>query len=297
MSDYIGRFAPSPTGQLHFGSLLAALASYVDARQNNGQWLLRIDDVDQTREIPGSAEDIMHTLEDFGFQWDNAIVRQTEHLDDYQQHFEQLLKQGDVYPCTCSRKTIAQSAIQGIDGFIYPGTCKTKTAEQLDLHQAAWRLNISSAEDITVNDLIQKPMQQNLHSDVGDFIIRRKDQFFAYQFAVVIDDLIQNISHVIRGADIYPSTPRQVYLQRILNIETPIYAHIPLALDSKGKKISKSAQSIAVNRQQPLAALIASWDFLNQPTIHANSVDSFWRQAIPLWDISAISSLKTEYQQ
>ena len=250
--QYIGRFAPSPTGPLHFGSLVAAVASYCDARHNQGKWLLRMEDLDKPREMAGAADDILRTLQGFGFEWDGEVIYQSQRSDIYQAALQKLQKLKLVYPCSCSRKEIADSSIlMGIEGAIYPRLCYPqcflKYVEHTSTH-AAYRAVVLD-KNIRFLDAIQGEIVQNLVRDIGDFIIKRADGLFAYQLAVVVDDAEQNITHIVRGADLLGSTPRQIYLQQLLGLTTPNYAHVPVAVNAQGEKLSKQtlAQPISIN--------------------------------------------------
>ena len=214
----IGRFAPSPTGPLHFGSLLAALASYCQAKSQGGRWLVRMEDLDKPREMAGAANLILRTLEDFGFEWDGEVIYQSQRSSLYQDALTQLKTKLLIYNCNCSRKEIADSynqrpALQGVDGLVYPGTCRHKTAVK---SLNASRIIVDS-NPIAFTDAIQGNIQQNLAQDVGDFVLKRADGLYAYQLAVVVDDFKQGITHILRGADLLDSTPRQIYLQQLLD--------------------------------------------------------------------------------
>ena len=211
VTKYRGRFAPSPSGELHFGSLLAAMASYADARKNGGHWLLRIDDIDTARVVPDSDQHIIQTLEQCGFEWDEAISYQSQCLENYQQALEQLINAGKTYPCTCSRKQIKAISQDGI----YPGLCRKKTLEAIEQSgngkkEFALRIKVHP-DEVAFNDLIQQCYSQHLINDVGDFIIFRRDKVFTYQLSVVVDDFYSNISHIVRGYDLLDSTPRQIF--------------------------------------------------------------------------------------
>ena len=208
---YIGRFAPSPTGPLHFGSLVTAVASYLDARSNQGKWLLRIEDLDKPREVPGAAANILSTLEAYGFEWDDTIMYQSQRNDAYENVFDTLKERQFVYPCTCTRKEIADSSEQtGIEGIIYPKTCLHQAIKE---HQPiAWRIKTTN-KLIHFKDTVQGDIKQNLSSEFGDFVFKRSDGQFAYQLAVVVDDAEQGITNIVRGADLLNSTTRQIYLQ------------------------------------------------------------------------------------
>lgn len=258
---YRGRFAPSPTGPLHFGSLVAAVGSYVDARAHGGAWLVRIEDLDPPREVPGAADDILATLQAFGLRWDEDIVYQSRRTSAYEHALARLIAQGDAFPCACTRKEIADSAL-GADGTpIYPGTCR----HGVPAGRVARAVRVRVRDEvIDVSDLVQDTLRQNLATDVGDFIVKRADGWFAYQLAVVIDDAWQGITHVVRGADLFDSTPRQIWLQRLLDLPTPFYLHLPVATDAKGEKLSKQTLAAPVERSHPAAALIRALQFLGQ---------------------------------
>ena len=239
---YKGRFAPSPTGPLHFGSLLAALASFLDARKSQGIWLVRMEDLDPPREIPGAADQILRTLEQHGLHWDQQVIYQSERYQAYQAEIDRLLEAEHAYYCTCSRQMIAQR------GRVYDGFCRTR---QSHLHgMTAVRLK-TDAQQITFEDQIQGSQQQQLSSYSGDFVIRRKDRLYAYQLAVVCDDATQGISHIVRGSDLLDSTPRQLYLQQLLGYQKPCYAHIPIMVNSQGQKLSKQTFATALDSQHP----------------------------------------------
>lgn len=289
---YRGRFAPSPTGPLHFGSLVAALASYLEARQQQGEWLLRMEDLDTPRNMPGAADAILRSLEALGFEWDGSVVYQSERHDLYAAALARLQEGGLVYPCGCTRKEIADSAIHGIEGAIYPGTCRSglppgKTAR-------AWRIR---AENRTIgfDDAIQGHVAQNLARDIGDFVLKRADGFYAYQLAVVVDDADQAITHVVRGADLLDSTPRQIYLQQVLGLPAMHYAHIPVVLNAQGEKLSKQTQAAAVDDRQPATQLWQALDFLQQspPAAIRNApLADIWQWADQNWQLSRIKPTK-----
>ena len=233
----IGRFAPSPTGPLHFGTLVSALASYLQVRQGSGKWLLRIEDLDPPRVVAGSADAILFLLEGLGFEWDNEIVYQSRRFDRYRDILEGLRHQQMVFECGCSRREILASAPHaGEEGPVYPGTCRYGTGSGRS--QRSLRLKVVS-EDIFFVDGIQGEQRQNLERDVGDFVLYRGDGVFAYQLAVVIDDMDAGVTHVVRGADLLFSTPRQIWLYRCLGVNPPAYYHHPLVLGSDTQKLSK----------------------------------------------------------
>ena len=235
---YVGRFAPSPTGALHFGSLLAALASWLDARRAGGRWLVRMEDLDQPRVMPGAADAILRQLETFGLEWDGAVVYQSARLDLYRNAIESL--KAHCYACACTRKELEDSAL-AIDGSrIYPGTCRAGLAQG----KAARAVRVhTNAEPIRFTDRVQGEVAQSLERDIGDFVVRRADGLFAYQLAVVVDDAAQGVTDVVRGADLLDSTTRQIHLQRLLGYATPRYLHLPVATNVEGEKLSKQTQA------------------------------------------------------
>ena len=285
--SYIGRFAPSPTGPLHAGSLVAALASYLDARAHQGRWLIRIEDIDETRTIAGAADDIIHTLSALGMQSDEPIIWQSQRKSRYEAAFLEL--ENKVYPCTCSRKEIADSRVSlSSDGAaIYPGTCRSGLPEGRSAR--AWRLRVPDVGDaldiIEFNDRWQGLVSESLSAAVGDFVLRRADGFWAYQLAVVIDDADQGITHVVRGADLLESTSRQIYLQRLLNKKTPHYLHVPVITNHRGEKLSKQTGAQALDISKPVSTLLAAAKAL-ELDIKAkaiNSVQTFFEAAVPSW--------------
>jgi glutamyl-Q tRNA(Asp) synthetase len=227
---YIGRFAPTPSGYLHFGSLVAALASYLDARAVGGRWLLRIEDLDPPREVAGAQTAILNTLESYGFEWDGPVMRQSERHDAYAEVVQRWLSQGLAYACTCSRKQL--EPYQGI----YPGLCRNAGHPWTD---AAIRLRVPELS-YQFTDRVQGDFAQHLDREVGDFVIRRRDGLYAYQLAVVIDDAEQGVNAIVRGADLLDSTPRQLYLQELLGVPAPSYLHVPLITQPDGHKLGKS---------------------------------------------------------
>ena len=287
-SPYVGRFAPSPTGPVHLGTLVAAMASYLEARQKKGMWLLRIEDLDPPREVPGSADAIITTLEAFGFEWDGPILFQSRRNKVYLEAIDTLLDQQLAYACDCSRKTIALTQENKPGEIIYPGFCKTRKLPAEG--HVAIRI-ITDDTPIIFNDLIAGRVVYNLQQLSGDFVIQRKDGLFAYQLAVVIDDAFQGVTDVVRGADLLDSTPRQIHLQKTLGLATPRYAHIPLLLDSNGEKYSKSSYS-GKPLENNLNSLIKSWHHLNQTKANADdfeNVQDFWRWAFSNWDINRVA--------
>ena len=251
-TPYRGRFAPSPTGPLHLGSLLAAVGSWLMARQAHGQWLIRIEDIDPLREIKGAAQSHIEILKAFGMESDETIMWQSQRHDRYQEILQLLMAAGDAFKCFCSRKDLINH--RGVHRF-----CIGENAEK----HSAIRLKIPDTT-IQFHDQLKGYFSQVLGTDVGDMIIKRADDFWAYQLAVVIDDADQNITHVVRGQDLLSSTPKQIYLQRILGFPTPQYAHLPLVLDETGHKLSKSLAACPVDPVDPIPALRRVWQLLGQ---------------------------------
>jgi len=258
---YRGRFAPSPTGPLHFGSLVAALGSYLEARTRRGEWLVRIEDLDAPRVVAGAGDDILRTLEKCGMQWDGTVVYQSTRADAYHAALHALYRLGRVYPCACSRREIADSAVAGIEGPVYPGTCRGGLPA--GRRARALRVDTSGAR-VTLRDGLQGTLTQHLDTEIGDFVLYRADAVFAYQLAVVVDDAEQGITDIVRGADLLDSTPRQIYLQTLLGLPRPRYAHLPVAVNELGEKLSKQTRATPVQDEHLSAALVAALVFLGQ---------------------------------
>ncbi|AJQ97706.1 tRNA glutamyl-Q(34) synthetase GluQRS [Gynuella sunshinyii] len=245
MSEYRGRFAPSPTGPLHIGSLFTAVASYLHARQQNGKWLVRIEDIDPPREVPGASDDILRTLERFGLYWDESVIYQSQRHQYYLEAIEQLRQQHKLFWCRCSRKELESFAA-------YPGYCHRYNADRPD---SAIRIR-TDQHIIHFSDLLQGPDHWSLAEHGGDFVIRRRDGLFAYQLAVCVDDHAQHINTIVRGIDLYDSTCKQIYLQQRLNYHTPIYAHLPVLVNRTGQKLSKQTFARPVNDLEPRNCLL-----------------------------------------
>ncbi|QCP48722.1 tRNA glutamyl-Q(34) synthetase GluQRS [Trinickia violacea] len=284
---YRGRFAPSPTGPLHFGSLVGALASCLDARAHRGAWLVRIEDIDGPRNVPGAAEDILATLARFGMRADEPPIWQSTRTARYQQAFESLDRAGFIYPCGCTRKEIADSLLNARTRnttLAYPGTCR----HGLNGKPArAWRLRVpdGDAAIVTFDDRWQHAQTQNLATEVGDFVLKRADGQWAYQLAVVVDDADSDITHVVRGADLLDSTARQIYLQRCMSVPTPAYLHVPVVVNEEGEKLSKQTGAAALDARDPLATLGAAARHLGLAlgASAETSFDAFYAEATALW--------------
>jgi len=291
--SYRGRFAPSPTGPLHFGSLVAAVASFLEARQAGGEWLVRIENLDREREVRGAADEILRTLERFGLRWDGPVWRQSERTDAYTDAFASLARSKRVYPCGCSRREIADSSVSGIEGPVYPGTCRGGLAAGRNAR--AWRLRVPPTE-MVFDDAWQGPIRRQLESDYGDFVVRRADGFFAYQLAVVVDDAAQGITHVVRGADLIESTPRQILLQQLLGYPMPEYAHHPVATVASGEKLSKQSAAAPVDPRAPVAGLRRALGFLGQrppPEPDCGTMEDLWRWAFEHWNAAGIPRVRS----
>lgn len=274
---------------MHFGSLVAAVGSFADARAAGGEWLVRMEDLDRPRTVPGAADDILRLLDAFGLHWDASVWYQTGRTEAYVTALERLSAAGLVYACGCTRREIQLGGRPGPEGPIYPGTCRRglpagRTPRSLRLR--------ADGSEIGFVDRVHGPQRQDVARAVGDFVLRRADGFHAYQLAVVVDDAAQGITDVVRGADLLLSTPRQIRLQRHLGLPQPTYAHLPLALDASGRKLSKSLAALPVHRSDPLPALLAAWRFLGQcpPPEPPGDVAAFWAWAVHAWDVTRIPS-------
>lgn len=291
---YRGRFAPSPTGPLHFGSLVAAVGSYLDARAHGGEWLLRIEDVDQPRTVSGAADEILHTLNAFGFAWDGEVVVQSRRFDAYHQALMRLQGDGDVYPCACSRSEIAAASgrVSVDGGLLYPGTCRGGLGDGKAAR--AWRLRVPD-QDVVFVDRVQGGTRQNLEHEVGDFTLLRADGQYAYQLAVVVDDAAQGVNAVVRGVDLLDSTARQIWLQRCLGLPTPSYAHLPVAVNAAGEKLSKQTLAPAVDAARSSAVLADVMAFLGHPApaeLRGAPLAEFWPWALSAWSMQRVPALR-----
>jgi len=256
-AKYRGRFAPSPTGPLHFGSLVAAVASFCQARASKGEWLVRLEDIDPPREIPGAADDILRSLENFGLEWDAAVVYQSQRQELYQAALDDLEQQGKLYPCACSRKEISKMSPSGL----YPGTCRHGMPAGKDARSLRLKVEPNLLE---LDDAIQGKLRYQMQADIGDFVLKRADGLFAYQLAVAIDDAEQEITEVVRGSDLLESTPRQIYLHEQLGYPSPDYAHHPVIVNSLGNKLSKQNLAPALDNNATLGLLYQAVSVLGQ---------------------------------
>jgi len=261
-APYVGRFAPSPTGPLHIGSLVAAVASWLDARAVGGHWLVRMEDLDRPRCEPGAVDTILRQLEAYGLVWDGTVLTQSRRDDAYVAALDALQAQGAVFPCTCTRSLLAQAPRNAEGEIIYPGTCRLHSAPRMAAH--AWRVRVEEVS-IHFDDRIHGALEQDLAHEVGDFIVKRADGLFSYQLAVVVDDAFQGITHIVRGADLLWNTPRQIHLQTLLGLPTPSYAHVPLVTNAAGQKLSKQTLAPALPERGRRAVLAQALAALGQP--------------------------------
>lgn len=258
-APYRGRFAPTPSGPLHLGSMVAAVGSYLDARSHGGEWLLRIDDLDAPRVVPGAVDAILRSLEAFGLHWDGPVACQGGRAPAYAEAVARLQARGLVFACACSRKEI-EGATPGIDGPVYPGTCREGLRGRA---MRSLRLRVDETP-VEFTDVLQGKVRQSLAADVGDFVLWRSDGTYAYHLACVLDDAQAGITHVVRGADLLASTPRQIYLQRLLDLPTPEYLHLPVAINAAGEKLSKQTLAPAADASRPQEVLVKILRFLGQ---------------------------------
>jgi glutamyl-Q tRNA(Asp) synthetase len=277
----VGRFAPTPSGDLHLGSLYTAAASYLDARALGGRWLLRIEDLDRPREVPGSADRILKTLAGFGFEWDGAIMRQSERSGEYAQVLQGLQDRQLTFECSCSRLQLEEESR-------YPGTCRERPS--VPRVATATRLKIEPGW-VYFTDRIQGGYRQEVAQAVGDIILRRRDQVFSYLLAVVVDDAAQGVNHVVRGADLLDNTPRQIYLHRLLGLPLPAYAHVPVLTEADDSKLAKSLRSVRVEANLAVPSLLRVFSLLGlspDPSLLGASLADAWGWAIGQWSLGMV---------
>lgn len=303
MSAYRGRFAPSPTGPLHFGSLVAAVGSYLEARNHGGEWLVRMEDLDRPRTLSGAADEILRTLECYGFEWDGPIIYQSARTPLYEAALARLVSAGQAYNCACSRKEIADSALRFVAGrpggetesqeHVYPGTCRSGLPAGRVARAVRLRVDETAVDFI---DALQGRIEQELSRSVGDFVVRRADGLFAYQLAVVVDDADQGVTDVVRGSDLLSSTPRQIFLQRLLGYRVPHFVHLPVAVNARGEKLSKQTRAPALDRGAPASTLVSVLGFLQQepPAALARAeLHEVWEWARAHWDLRRVARERT----
>jgi glutamyl-Q tRNA(Asp) synthetase len=281
-----GALPPRPPARC-ISARSSPLSVVISTRAHGGEWLVRIEDIDTLRTVPGAADTNLHTLAAFGFEWDGEVVFQSARTDLYRAALEGLRGQNLIYPCACSRKEIADSSIVGIDGLVYPGTCRNGIHHS-DKTARAWRVRADKNMN-KINDLHFGEITQNIAKEIGDFVVWRVDGLASYQLAVVVDDAAQGITHIVRGADLIASTPRQMYLQRILGLPTPQYLHLPVVLHSDGEKLSKQNGATALDISQPIPTLLAALQFLDQPLPNTTlNLNELWQWAIAHWSRASI---------
>lgn len=291
MSGYVGRFAPSPTGPLHAGSLVAAIGSYLAARVVNGRWLLRMEDIDPPREMPGAADRILRSLDAHGLHWDGPVLFQRDRLEAYQAALDDLIARDLVYPCSCSRSEVVATAAGGAFGLIYPGRCRKGPLRPEGRY--AWRVRTDS-DLIAFEDRRVGWYGQRLETEVGDFVVRRADGLFAYQLAVVSDDAWQGVTEVVRGEDLLDNTPRQILLQRLLGFPTPTYLHLPLVRDADGQKLSKQTFAEALDdarAENNLFAALQVLGLLPPEDLRGARVSELLAWAVAHWRVPSADSL------
>ena len=285
---YRGRFAPSPTGLLHAGSLTTAVGSYLQARTQGGERLLRMEDLDPPREMPGASAAILRTLEALGFAWDGPVVYQSQRLDAYQQALDHLVAQQRAYPCACTRREIALAGQAGLDGVVYPGTCRAGLPAGRT--GRAWRLRVPAGLTRVVDGL-HGPIEQDVLACVGDYVLKRADGLFAYQLAVVVDDAWQGVNAVVRGADLLDSTTRQIVLQQALGVATPSYVHLPVLVNAAGEKLSKQTLAPAIRPDAAAAELrLALTRLGHPPPADCGGLAELWAWALAHWQVSRVSA-------
>lgn len=284
-----GRFAPSPTGPLHFGSLVTALASRCDAHARGEAWAVRIEDVDEPRTQPGAGDLILDQLARHGFAWPQPVPYQSDRRSVYLEALQRLRDEGHVYECACTRRDLEAMPPAASGERVYPGTCRDGVPASIAHRSArAYRLRVDAAI-VRFDDRLQGPQAQDLRAEVGDFVVLRADGLFAYQLAVVVDDADLGITSIVRGADLLTSTPRQIHLQRLLGIPQPDYLHLPVAVTASGEKLSKQTGAPALP-SDALATLVAAWAFLEQPPpVHVpETLDEFWTHALAAWNTARL---------
>lgn len=290
-STYRGRFAPSPSGPLHFGSLVAATASYLQAKHRNGEWLVRIDDIDPPREQKGASSLILKTLEDFGFEWDADVLYQSTRQQRYQEAVNLLIEQQKAYFCSCSRKSILQKTGQKEGDIIYPGFCRNGVLiESKNSNDYSIRLRCHN-QPISFHDLLQGQQNINLEQQIGDFVLQRRDGYFSYHIATGIDDAEQNITEVVRGVDLLNCTPCQIHVQQALNMKSPQYCHLPIVTNERGQKLSKQHHAEALNPNNYATLLFETLKFLGQmPPIEliSSNKNDIWSWAKTHWRLDLV---------
>ncbi len=291
---YIGRFAPSPTGPLHYGSLIAAVASYLQAKKNGGQWLIRIEDIDPPREVAGSANNILHTLEHYRFEWYGSPLYQSSRNETYHEKLTKLKEKNLIYACSCSRKQIDQIAKESVLGKRYPGSCRAKN---LDINNVAYNLRLRTSDEfIEFHDAVYGKQSLNILNDIGDIIIYRKHKLPTYALAVSVDDAYENITEVVRGSDLLTFTSLQIFICKLLGSAIPKFLHIPIIIDEHGHKLSKQSNAEPLSINNCNVTLVKALLDLGQKPPHdlaAENLEDIWDWAIQHWDTVKIPKSKT----
>ena len=289
-TGYCGRFAPTPSGPLHFGSLVAAAGSYLEAKSRGGLWRLRIDDLDTARVASGAVDAILTCLEALGFEWDGAVIYQSQRGSAYHAALHRLWQRRLLYPCACSRRHIAEIGPAGAEGPIYPGTCRSG----LTRGRAARALRLKlAAATVSFDDGLFGTQHRDLDREAGDFVVYRSDGVYAFHLASAVDDGELGITDVVRGADLMESSARQIHVLRLLGLPAPRYTHLPVAVDRAGHKLSKQTHATAVDRSRPVSTLCAVLRFLNQsvpPGLDGAALGDFWQHAVGHWDLQRVGA-------
>lgn len=289
LPHYRGRFAPSPTGDLHFGSLIAAVGSYLQAKVNKGEWLLRIDDIDPPREVKGASKNILLTLEQFGFEWDGEVSYQSQNIKRYQEIVTHLLEQKLAYHCSCSRTDILNKTQQTKNQIIYPGFCRNGPLKSHT--DTSIRLLTSHVATVKFDDAIQGKQSFDIEKTIGDFIIQRRDKHFSYHLASGYDDGTQGITEVVRGADLLSCTPQQLYIQQTLDLVSPAYCHLPVVINSNGQKLSKQSYAKPIEASNAVDLLYKTLKFLGQMppnNLLKGSQQDIWLWAKAHWKLESV---------
>jgi len=285
---YRGRFAPTPSGPLHFGSIVAAVGSYVEARTHGGEWHLRIDDLDPPRVVPGAVDSILRCLEQLGFEWDGPVIYQSQRAPAYHAALHQLRQHGMVYPCACSRKEIAEHAVMGVEGPVYPGTCRDGMPPGREAR--AVRLRTAGAR-VAFEDAVLGPQGRDIEREAGDFVLYRADGVFAFHLASAVDDGELGMPDIVRGADLLESSARQIYVLRLLGLPVPRYAHLPIAVNASGEKLSKQTLAEAIDPRDPGRVLVPALRFLGQAPpqeLSGESTHVLWDWATTNWRLDRV---------
>jgi len=286
--SYRGRFAPTPSGPLHFGSIVAASGGYLEARTRNGEWHLRVDDLDPPRVVPGATEDIVRCLQAFGFRWDGEIVKQSTRGQAYRHAFERLLREGMAYPCACSRKEIAEHAVMGAEGPLYPGTCRSGMPPGASAR--AWRMRTDGVQ-VEFEDRVLGLQRRDLERESGDFVLLRADGVWAFHLASAVDDAEMGMTDIVRGADLLESSARQIHVLRALGEAVPTYAHLPVARNAAGEKLSKQTKAPAADSTRASEVLVEALRFLGQPVpgeLSRADISAVWAWALDNWDLRRV---------